>query len=179
MVTLTFVCFLMLKLFINIYLTPPPSQTLMDKHKYVACTFRDGSDQHFLTCYNLLCRFSLILSKAVKLDIDLDSVDIKCVDDIPCMVNILFFLFLCDSFSLFCSLLFELLICYEGMQLRKERSLFELQDDDGDVVYNKNGEPKIHTDGTGFISEDLAMKCPKNIFKGECSINDDFQVALL
>ncbi|KAK1592184.1 hypothetical protein Q3G72_020916 [Acer saccharum] len=44
-------------------------------------------------------------------------------------------------------------------------------DSNGNIVY-RDGKPLIHTDGTGFISEDLALKCPKNVFKGKCS-NDD------
>ncbi|KAI9128687.1 hypothetical protein K1719_000170 [Acacia pycnantha] len=39
------------------------------------------------------------------------------------------------------------------------------QDDNGELVYH-NGKVRIHTDGTGFISEDLAMLCPRNVSKG-------------
>ncbi|XP_072964197.1 probable RNA-dependent RNA polymerase 3 isoform X2 [Typha angustifolia] len=73
-----------------------------------------------------MARFSLILSKTIKLDIDLSSVHIEKIEDIPCM------------------------------------------DEYGNIVYNEDCEPRIHTDGTGFISEDLAMKCPGNIVKGSC-----------
>ncbi|KAK1266087.1 putative RNA-dependent RNA polymerase 4 [Acorus gramineus] len=38
-------------------------------------------------------------------------------------------------------------------------------DEYGNIVYDEKGEPKIHTDGTGFISQDLAIKCPKNIYR--------------
>ncbi|KAJ6746358.1 RNA-DEPENDENT RNA polymerase 3-RELATED [Salix koriyanagi] len=38
-------------------------------------------------------------------------------------------------------------------------------DKDGNVVYGIDGKPLIHTDGTRFISHDLALKCPKNLFK--------------
>lgn len=72
-----------------------------------------------------MARFSLILSKTIKLDVDLSSVRIEEIEDIPC------------------------------------------QNDDGDVVYDEDGKPLIHTDGTGFISEDLALKCPINIYKGQ------------
>ncbi|KAJ6742853.1 RNA-DEPENDENT RNA polymerase 3-RELATED [Salix viminalis] len=41
-------------------------------------------------------------------------------------------------------------------------------DKDGNVVYGIDGKPLIHTDGTRFISHDLALKCPKNLFKGTC-----------
>ncbi|CAK7337484.1 unnamed protein product [Dovyalis caffra] len=44
----------------------------------------------------------------------------------------------------------------------------ECQDEDGNVVYDKDGKARIHKDGTGFISLDLALKCPKNVFKGNC-----------
>ncbi|XP_042417528.1 probable RNA-dependent RNA polymerase 5 isoform X2 [Zingiber officinale] len=73
-----------------------------------------------------MARFSLILSKTMKLDIDLASVHVEMIDDIVCV------------------------------------------DDDGNISYDENGEPLIHTDGTGFISEDIALKCPHHIFKGKC-----------
>ncbi|KAK2982311.1 hypothetical protein RJ640_027408 [Escallonia rubra] len=63
-------------------------------------------------------RFSLILSKTIKLPIDLASVHIERIEDIPCR-------------------------------------------DENDCVVYDDGEPRIHTDGTGYISEDLAVKCPK------------------
>ncbi|KAL5572573.1 hypothetical protein UlMin_022170 [Ulmus minor] len=43
-------------------------------------------------------------------------------------------------------------------------------DESGDRVY-RDGKPLIHTDGTGYISEDLALFCPKNLFKGDCLRN--------
>uniref|UniRef100_J3KXC5 RNA-dependent RNA polymerase n=1 Tax=Oryza brachyantha TaxID=4533 RepID=J3KXC5_ORYBR len=39
-------------------------------------------------------------------------------------------------------------------------------DEHGNVVL-RDGEPLIRTDGTGLISEDLALKCPTSIFKGK------------
>ncbi|KAI4350804.1 hypothetical protein L6164_005219 [Bauhinia variegata] len=39
------------------------------------------------------------------------------------------------------------------------------KNEDGGIVYDGD-KPCIHTDGTGFISEDLAALCPKNVFKG-------------
>ncbi|XP_058074196.1 probable RNA-dependent RNA polymerase 5 [Magnolia sinica] len=77
-------------------------------------------------------RFHLILSKTTKVEIDFGSVDIKRIDDIPCL------------------------------------------DEEGKPVY-KGGELSIHTDGTGFISEDLAMKCPRNVHKGEYFIRGDVE----
>ncbi|KAL9440712.1 hypothetical protein AB3S75_019390 [Citrus x aurantiifolia] len=45
------------------------------------------------------------------------------------------------------------------------------RDKDGNAVY-KDGKALIHTDGTGFISEDLALKCPTYVYKEKCT-NDD------
>ncbi|XP_042480809.1 probable RNA-dependent RNA polymerase 3, partial [Macadamia integrifolia] len=69
-------------------------------------------------------RFSLILSKTIKLDVDFGSLVVQTIDDEPC------------------------------------------KDDNGGAVRDEDGKPLVHTDGTGFISEDLALKCPRNIFKG-------------
>ncbi|OMO82667.1 RNA-dependent RNA polymerase, eukaryotic-type [Corchorus capsularis] len=71
-----------------------------------------------------MARFSLILSKTMKLEVDMKQVDVKEIDDIAC------------------------------------------RDEDGKPVCNNNGEPRILTDGTGYISEDLALKCPKDVYKG-------------
>ncbi|OAY84361.1 putative RNA-dependent RNA polymerase 3 [Ananas comosus] len=40
-------------------------------------------------------------------------------------------------------------------------------DENGTIVKGKDGEPMIHTDGTGLISEDLAVRCPENICQGK------------
>ena len=40
------------------------------------------------------------------------------------------------------------------------------QNEHGNVAYNDDRERLIHTDGTGFISEDLMKKCPAIIIKG-------------
>ncbi|WCJ42551.1 RNA-dependent RNA polymerase family protein [Euphorbia peplus] len=43
------------------------------------------------------------------------------------------------------------------------------QDRNGNFVKdNKDGKLLIHTDGTGFISEDLALKCQSQVLKGKC-----------
>ncbi|KAK4765087.1 hypothetical protein SAY86_026177 [Trapa natans] len=42
----------------------------------------------------------------------------------------------------------------------------ECKDENGNTIYDKKGKPMIHTDGTGFVSADIALKCPGNIFKG-------------
>ncbi|KAG8636202.1 hypothetical protein MANES_16G110000v8 [Manihot esculenta] len=75
---------------------------------------------------NCMARFSLILSKTVNLEVNLSSVKIEKIDDIPCL------------------------------------------DNDGNIVKGKDGKLLIHTDGTGFISEDLALKCPRRVQKGKC-----------
>ncbi|XP_033130568.1 probable RNA-dependent RNA polymerase 5 isoform X1 [Brassica rapa] len=51
-----------------------------------------------------------------------------------------------------------------------------LQDENDKDVLDKNGKPRIHSDGTGYISEDLARMCPVNIFKGKCLRSDSVQV---
>ncbi|XP_057500335.1 probable RNA-dependent RNA polymerase 5 isoform X2 [Actinidia eriantha] len=77
-----------------------------------------------------MARFSLILSTTIKLQVDLASVDIQKIEDIPC------------------------------------------RDENGCIVCNEDGEPLIHTDGTGYISEDLALKTPKDFSKAKF-INDE------
>ncbi|KAE7998673.1 hypothetical protein FH972_003192 [Carpinus fangiana] len=74
---------------------------------------------------SFMARFSLILSKTVKLEVDLAYVNIEVIEDVFC------------------------------------------RDRDGNIVYDKDDKPRIHTDGTGFISEDLALLCPHNFYKGE------------
>ncbi|KAA8523162.1 hypothetical protein F0562_009585 [Nyssa sinensis] len=39
-------------------------------------------------------------------------------------------------------------------------------------VLSEDGKPLIHTDGTGYISEDLALKCPKDFYNAKY-INDE------
>ncbi|XP_055820155.1 probable RNA-dependent RNA polymerase 3 isoform X3 [Solanum dulcamara] len=75
-------------------------------------------------------RLSLILSKTIKLQVNLASVTIERIEDILC------------------------------------------RDENGCIIHAEDGEPCIHTDGTGFISEDLAMYCPKDFSKAE-SIKDE------
>ncbi|CAN1342700.1 Probable RNA-dependent RNA polymerase 5 [Linum perenne] len=41
------------------------------------------------------------------------------------------------------------------------------KDGDGNDTYDNRGKPLIHTDGTGFISEDLASLCP-DVSQGKC-----------
>ncbi|KAG9148868.1 hypothetical protein Leryth_020825 [Lithospermum erythrorhizon] len=70
-------------------------------------------------------RFSLILSKTVTLPVNLASVDIQIIEDIPCI------------------------------------------DKNGRAVCDEEKEPLLLTDGTGFISKDLAAKCPKDFYKSK------------
>ena len=49
------------------------------------------------------------------------------------------------------------------------------QDKDENSVCNKDGEPLIHSDGTGYILEDLALKCPKNVVKGSIVNGDNVE----
>ncbi|KAK3160629.1 hypothetical protein QOZ80_1BG0062120 [Eleusine coracana subsp. coracana] len=78
------------------------------------------------TVSKYLSRFSLILSKTIKLDLDFSKIHVETIDDEPCK----------DGF--------------------------------GNIVIQV-GKRLIHTDGTGLISVDLAMKCSTSVFKGKFS----------
>ncbi|VVA99759.1 unnamed protein product [Arabis nemorensis] len=83
---------------------------------------------------NYMARFSLILSKTKKLEIDRRTgIIVEIIDEIHC------------------------------------------HDQYGNDVLDKNGKPCIHSDGTGYISEDLARLCPVNIYKGKCLRIDNIQ----
>ncbi|CAH8262795.1 unnamed protein product [Arabidopsis lyrata] len=82
---------------------------------------------------NYMARFSLILSKTKKLEVDMTGITVKQIDDIHC------------------------------------------HDQSNNDVLDKNGKPRIHSDGTGYISEDLARMCPVNIFKGKNIKSDIIQ----
>ncbi|CAG7900451.1 unnamed protein product [Brassica rapa] len=82
---------------------------------------------------NYMARFSLILSKTKKLEVDMTGITFEKIDDIHC------------------------------------------HDQNNNDVLDKNGKPCIHSDGTGYISEDLARMCPVNILKGKCLRNDNVQ----
>ncbi|CAO2822916.1 unnamed protein product [Amaranthus hypochondriacus] len=45
----------------------------------------------------------------------------------------------------------------------------------GDIVYDKDNKAMILTDGTGFISEDLAFRCPHNCYNGYVNDEEKFQ----
>ncbi|XP_023915657.2 LOW QUALITY PROTEIN: probable RNA-dependent RNA polymerase 5 [Quercus suber] len=82
---------------------------------------------------NYMARFSLILSKTTKLEVDLASVNIQRIEDVLCT------------------------------------------DREGKVVYEKPEKPRIHTDGTGFISEDLALICGNNVHRGERTRDENIE----
>ncbi|XP_013596635.1 PREDICTED: probable RNA-dependent RNA polymerase 5 isoform X1 [Brassica oleracea var. oleracea] len=97
---------------------------------------------HFMHVHTLpslakyMARFSLILSKTKKLEVDMAGITFEEIDDIHC----------------------------------------HLQDENDKDVLDKNGKPRIHSDGTGYISEDLARMCPVNVYKGKCLRSDTVQV---
>lgn len=53
------------------------------------------------------------------------------------------------------------------------------KDSQGCILYDEDGEPCIHTDGTGFISKDLAFKCPANVYKGKVHSNRNIESDLI
>lgn len=81
-----------------------------------------------------MIRFSLVLSKTIKLEANLyDDVHIQDIDDIAC------------------------------------------KNEDGSFVYSEDGKLRVHTDGTGFISEDLALRCPRNCYHGSFPDDPNFE----
>ena len=54
-----------------------------------------------------------------------------------------------------------------------------MQNEDGSFVYSEDGKLRIHTDGTGFISEDLALRCPRNCYHGSFPDDPNFEVYAL
>ncbi|KAG2267052.1 hypothetical protein Bca52824_074131 [Brassica carinata] len=82
---------------------------------------------------NYMARFSLILSKTKKLEVDMNGITFETIDDIHC------------------------------------------HDENDKDVLDKNGKPCIHSDGTGYISEDLARMCPVHVYKGKCLRSNNVQ----
>lgn len=114
--------------------------TCHDGGSYVFSTKRISQARcHFMhvhmvsTMAKYAARLSLILSKTIKLQVNLASVTIEGIEDILC------------------------------------------QDENGCVIHDEDGEPLIHTDGTGFISEDLAMHCPKEFSKAEYIKDENYE----
>ncbi|KAL2321324.1 hypothetical protein Fmac_030293 [Flemingia macrophylla] len=79
-----------------------------------------------------MARFSLILSKTIKLNIDWDTVTVQPIEDL-------------------------------------------YGKDENDTTIYHNEKPHILTDGTGFISRDLALLCPNNVFHGRKSEKEYIQ----
>ncbi|VVA99744.1 unnamed protein product [Arabis nemorensis] len=79
------------------------------------------------------------------------------------------------------------LILSKTKTLEVDRSGFTLEQIDdihchdqyGNDVLDKSGKPCIHSDGTGYISEDLARLCPVNVYKGKCLRSDNIQPLLI
>ncbi|XP_010532294.1 PREDICTED: probable RNA-dependent RNA polymerase 5 isoform X2 [Tarenaya hassleriana] len=129
---------------------------------------------HFMHVHNLqtlanyMARFSLILSKTKKLEVDLTDINFDRIDDINCHVFLYTVVHQQLSF-LFVFYVNHYLFTDPDLPLQPFLLQHQMQDQDGNVVFDKNGKPFIHSDGTGYISEDLARKCPMNIYKGQCT----------
>ncbi|CAL5396959.1 unnamed protein product [Camellia sinensis] len=51
----------------------------------------------------------------------------------------------------------------------------KLQDENRCVVYNEDGDPLIYTNGTGYISEDIALKTPKDFSRAKFINDENFE----
>jgi RNA-dependent RNA polymerase len=71
-------------------------------------------------------------SKTIKLQVDIDSVQIERIEDIPFL------------------------------------------DENGSVIFDEDGKPLLHTDGTCYISKNLAMQCSKGPCGSKYMKDDDF-----
>ncbi|XP_060180077.1 probable RNA-dependent RNA polymerase 3 isoform X2 [Lycium barbarum] len=116
------------------------TETCNDGGSYVFSTKRISQARcHFMHVHKVsnmakyAARLSLILSKTIKLQVNLASVTIERIEDILC------------------------------------------RDENGCTIHDEDGEPRIHTDGTGFISEDLAMHCPKDFSKAEYIKDENYE----
>lgn len=123
------------------------------------------------------CRFSLILSKTESLIVDWSLVTVDDIDDEYCLVwssNHLF-----NVIMPFLIILISPFLCRFPFKILFISFVFyELQDEYGNRIY-RDGKPLIHTDGTGFISEDLASLCPKDLLKKEYISNEYIEVVIL
>ncbi|KAL9224539.1 hypothetical protein vseg_000564 [Gypsophila vaccaria] len=123
--------FVNMEAFSQLFREIPDSTEKISAHA-ARCTFMHAHTVSSLSAY--MARFSLILSKTIKLDVHLnDGVCIEDIDDIPC------------------------------------------KNEDGSLVYSEDGKLQIMTDGTGFISEDLARRCPTNCYKGSAANNANLE----
>ncbi|GFP86733.1 probable RNA-dependent RNA polymerase 5 [Phtheirospermum japonicum] len=85
------------------------------------------------TLEKYIARFSLILSKTIKLEVNFAAVSVEKIEDIP------------------------------------------FQDENGLIIHDEDGKPILHTDGTGYISEDLAMMCPKDFSTAKAITDNSFE----
>ncbi|KAL1532896.1 RNA-directed RNA polymerase [Salvia divinorum] len=53
------------------------------------------------------------------------------------------------------------------------------QDENGSIIHDEDGKPILHTDGTGYISEDLAMKCAKDLHASMHNTDISFEPLLI
>ncbi|XP_021641706.2 probable RNA-dependent RNA polymerase 5 isoform X2 [Hevea brasiliensis] len=83
------------------------------------------------------------------------------VDKLPSLSNYM------ARFSLILSKTVNFEVDLSAVKIEKINDI-PCRDNDGNVVKGNDGKYLIHTDGTGFISEDLALKCPKKVHKGKC-----------
>ncbi|XP_076912882.1 putative RNA-dependent RNA polymerase 5 [Bidens hawaiensis] len=97
----------------------------------VRCLFMHLHTVSTIAKYN--ARLSLILSTTIKLQVDLASVTVEEIEDIPCM------------------------------------------NEKGFTVCDEDGEPLIQTDGTGFISEDLAVLVPNDFHNAKYPKDKDYE----
>nr|GEZ14283.1 probable RNA-dependent RNA polymerase 3 isoform X1 [Tanacetum cinerariifolium] len=101
---------------------------------YIHAYIEDGVTFIAISSLTFLAkRCSLALSNTKRLQVDLATVDVQRIEDIPC------------------------------------------RDENGDVVCDKDGEPLIHTDGAGFISEDLAIMCAKHFIEANGSKDKSYE----
>ncbi|KAL8206154.1 hypothetical protein R6Q57_009705 [Mikania cordata] len=101
----------------------------------VRCLFMHVHMVSSIAKYN--ARLSLILSTTIKLQVDLASVSVEEIDDIPCI------------------------------------------DTNECIVCDEDGEPLIQTDGTGFISEDLAILVPNDFQDAKYLKDKDYEPLLI
>ncbi|QCD92035.1 RNA-dependent RNA polymerase 1 [Vigna unguiculata] len=76
-------------------------------------------------------------------------------------------------FSLILSKTFKLSIDLATVNVQTIEDVF-CQDKKGNIIYD-NEKPRILTDGTGFISSDLALLCPNSVYKGNNLENNYIQ----
>ncbi|CAN6900697.1 unnamed protein product [Brassica oleracea] len=71
---------------------------------------------------------------------------------------------------------YKFFVFKDGGKEEKKKDFSGKGDQNNNDVLDKNQKPCIHSDGTGYISEDLARMCPTDIFKGKRVRSDNMQV---